>query len=298
MSREERQVALLKVLAAAAWADGRVEADEVDHIKEIARRYDLEPVALREVEELLETPIPIDRCEQLTRSLLDQLDSDAERREVIGEIERLFHSDAVLDPREKALLDDIRGALASQSAVEGFLGRITDVFRSTFSSAGGRGAGSLGVHLTNAVLTRLDTLSDGKWREAMAEEDLNRVCLFAAALGKVADTEDGKSTEEMDLIAGIVSRRFGVEPPLLDWLLDAVRLAASADMDRQKLLSEYNRITDMKGRLALLDAAFSVAAADGTVGDAELSELRLMSNYLWLDPRDFHGVRARWTKSG
>jgi tellurite resistance protein len=56
-------------------------------------------------------------------------------------------------------------------------------------------------------------------------------------------------------------------------------------------------VSDSEERKGLLDAAFAVAAADGAVGPAELEELRLVSNFLWLDPRDFHAVRARWTRS-
>ena len=44
----------------------------------------------------------------------------------------------------------------------------------------------------------------------------------------------------------------------------------------------------------LLDAAFSVAASDGTVASEELSELRLISNFLWIDAREFNVIRKRW----
>jgi tellurite resistance protein len=49
----------------------------------------------------------------------------------------------------------------------------------------------------------------------------------------------------------------------------------------------------MEQRAELLDAAFAVAGADGVFGPGELEELRLISNFLWIDPRDFHAVRLR-----
>jgi uncharacterized tellurite resistance protein B-like protein len=65
-------------------------------------------------------------------------------------------------------------------------------------------------------------------------------------------------------------------------------------MDRQGLLSEFNRIAEMDARMELLDASFAVAAVDGTVSGTELEELRLLANFLWIDPRDFNAVRQRW----
>ena len=294
MSHTPRRTALVRVLAAAAWADGRVDPEEIEHVLAVARATGLSGDELAPVRELLETPVPLDTCERLVRELLESLHTDEERIAALDEVERLFRADAVLDPAEEALLADLRGALASQSAVDGFLGRITDVFRGVFSGGGSRGSASIRPYLQNLVLTRLDELSDGRWKEHIDADRLNRACLHAAALGKVADTEDGQSAEELAIIRERLAARSGAEPPLLDWMMEAVEEVGRAEIDRQRLLSEVNRISDMDQRLDLLDDAFAVAAADGTLGPGELEELRLVSNFLWIDPRDFNGVRLRW----
>jgi len=128
----------------------------------------------------------------------------------------------------------------------------------------------------------------------MTESELSQHALYAAVLGKVADTHEGKSLEEMDQIKSVMHHRRNLKPPVLDWLVTAVRESVTADMDRQHLLSDFNRNAEMTERHDLLDAAFSVAASDGEVAPEDLLELRLISNFLWIDPREFNTIRKRW----
>jgi len=292
MTGIDRRAALLRVLAAAAWADGRLDNEEINRIKDLARAFDAGPEVMREVESLLQAPVSAARCEELTRDLLDRLPGDRERHEVLDEIEKLFQADGVVDPAEREVLDNLRGILASQSTVEGFMSRIKGVFRGLVPRSDA--AGELSEYVKNPVLRRLDDISGGGWQESMTAADLNRHTLFGAVLGKVAATEDGIAPEELERIRSILGTRAALAPPMLDWVTRAVAETASGDLDRQGLLSEYNRVATMDQRRELLDAAFAVAAADGTIGPDELEELRLISNFLWIDPRDFNGVRRRY----
>lgn len=290
-----RQFALLRVLAAAAWADGRVDREEANRIKERMLRAQLSPDQVREIDVLLSAPVSYARCEELARDLLGLLPGRAERDEILGEIEEFLRSDGALSDEEAQVLDSLRGVMEAMTTVDGLLNRMTGVFRRVF---GGRppGAppGDLSEFLKNAVLHRVDDLSMGTWRQRIDAETLNRHTLFGAVLGRVAQTEGGISPEESAGIRAILAGRLGLEPPLLDWVARAVEESAGAQLDRQGLLSEFNRIADHDERMRLLDAAFAVAAADGDVSAAELEELRLVANYLWLTPRDFHAVRAGW----
>ena len=297
MNRHRRKIALLKVLAAAAWADGRLDHEEIQRIKELMLAYDLDPAELREVEILLDAPVSYGRCEELTRELLGMLEGDAERREVLEEVEALFRADGTMDAAEEEVLTGLRGIMDSMSAVDGFMSRITGVFRRVLGGRSpGDPPGELTEYLKNVVLRRLHDLSGGAWVKEIDAPTLNFHTLFGAVLGKVAATEDGVSEAEIARIRELLVERLGMEPPLLDWVVQAIRESSSIEMDRQALLSEFNRIAEMPHRLDLLDAAFAVAAADGVVGEAELEELRLISNVLWIDARNFNEIRMRWAR--
>lgn len=296
MGRKETRVALLKVLASAAWADGHVDSEEVNHIKELALKAGLDNADLGEIDGILAQPIPNTQCESLTRDLLQELRTDQDRQDALDALDELFRADGEVDENEERLLHELRGVMASANALDGFLSRVTGVFRGVFGNQSS-GPGALAKTLSNAVIARLDHLSQGKWANYIDEKDLNQHALYAAVLGKVADIHEGKSGEEMDEINSALHRRRGLGPPVLDWLVEAVRDAVTGEMDRQRLLSEFNRNAEMEERHDLLDAAFSVAAADGTVAPQELEELRLISNFLWIDARDFNAIRKRWDQA-
>jgi uncharacterized tellurite resistance protein B-like protein len=291
----ERQIALLKVLAAAAWADGRLEREEVNRIKERMLAFSLGPEELREVELLLAAPVSYARCEELTRELLAMLHTRGDREKVLEEIQGLLAADGTISYEEEEVLSSLRRVMDAMTQVDQVLVRMSGVFRRVF---GGRkpGAppGDLAVYLKNAVLQRLDDLSQGAWRETLDADTLNRHTLFGAILGTVAAAEDGISEVELARIRNLLEQRLGGTPPLLDWTVQAVREASAGSIDRQGLVSEFNRIAGPAERQELLDAAFAVAAADGRLGASELEELRLISNYLWLTPREFNQIRLRW----
>jgi uncharacterized tellurite resistance protein B-like protein len=297
-SKRERNLALVKVLAAAAWADGRLDIEERNRIKEFLLRNDMGPEEIREVELLLERPVSYAHCESLTRQLMGLLTTGAERQEVLAEVEALLRADGEFTADEEEVLDGLKGVMDSLSGADVFVDRISRVFQRLFGARETVGdAGELSAYLKNTVLQRLHDLSEGAWQQKIDAASLNRYTLFGAVLGRVAEAAEGVAPEELEAIRGILGKRFGIEPPLTDWILQAVQESASARLDRQALLSEFNRIAGARDRKDLLDAAFAVAAADGEVTREELEELRLISNFLWLDPRDFHEVRRRWTSA-
>lgn len=296
-SRRQRNLALLKVLAAAAWADGRLDIEERNRIKELMLAKDLGPEEVREIDRLLEAPVSYARCEELTRDLLSRLGTSAERESALAEVETILRADGQISPEEQEVLDGLRGVMDAMTTADHFISRVAGVFRRTFSLRPlGGSPGDLTEYLKNTVLQRLDDISGGAWRRETDAETLNRYTLFGAVLGRVADVEDGISDEELEAVRDLLSERFRIRPPLLDWVTQAVREAASARLDRQALIAEYNRISDAPQRERLLDAAFAVAAADGTIGEGELEELHLISNFLWIDRRTFNDIRLRWSR--
>lgn len=294
----DRQVALLKVLAAAAWADGRLDREEVNRIKERMLAFSPSPEALREIEALLAAPVSYARCEELTRTLLSMLQSKSDRLSVLKEIEAILTADGVVSNEEREVLESLRRVMEAMSQVDQVLVRMSGVFRRVFGGRKpGDPPGDLALYLKNAALHRLDDISRGEWRDVIDAESLNHHMLFGAVLGEVAAVEGGISDEEVLRIRSILEDRLGWTPPLLDWAVQSVRDASAGQLDRQGLCSEFNRVAGADERQELLDAAFAVAAADGVVSGPELEELRLISNYLWLSPREFNQIRQRWAAS-
>jgi hypothetical protein len=141
--------------------------------------------------------------------------------------------------------------------MDAVLARMSGVFGGSSGKKPGTPQGSRRLS-QNTVLQRVDGLFSPE--------------LFGAVLGRVAHAEGGLSAPERDRIRELLAQRFALRPPLLDWTVQAVEEAAGAQLDRQALLSEFNRVAEHDERIKLLDAAFAVAAADGEVSGPELED--------------------------
>lgn len=94
----------LAALCKIAWADGRIEAEEREHIHALIRRFDPEALDAEELDEWLESGVPESEVEELPEAL-GQL--------FAYEALKLAESDGDLDEREMALLEGVTARLYS-----------------------------------------------------------------------------------------------------------------------------------------------------------------------------------------
>jgi hypothetical protein len=112
MTRSTR-VAFLKVLAAAAWADGVLEEAELNRIKVLLNRFDLDGAERREVESLLERPVSFARAVEFAKEFAGGLATPGTRRELVDEVEALLGDASNRSPEESELLEHVRSVISS-----------------------------------------------------------------------------------------------------------------------------------------------------------------------------------------
>ena len=78
-------IALLKVLIAASWADGRLTQAEMNYIKPLAQRFQLAEADWLQLEPYLEDPPSEREVDGMFRDLLNRLATPGARNEVIPE---------------------------------------------------------------------------------------------------------------------------------------------------------------------------------------------------------------------
>jgi len=85
----------------------------------------------------------------------------------------------------------------------------------------------------------------------------------------------------------------GLTPGERDEVLVTVQQDETRDDDRQRLCASVNRITDHAGRLELLAALFAVGRQGHVDVRAAETELRLIANYLWIEPQEYVHLRSQ-----
>lgn len=130
MTRAHR-LAFLKVLAAAAWADGVVEPEERNRIKILFNGFDLPEEDRREVQHLLERRVGFDEAVELTKEFAGALALPGDRQRLVDELESMLGDESERAPEERELLEHVRAILASHTVVDGFAEKLRGLFSRT-----------------------------------------------------------------------------------------------------------------------------------------------------------------------
>ncbi len=292
----ETHLALAKVLAAAAWADGRVEVDEVNVVKAFMLRVRLGADDTAEVMHLLDDPVTRTEAEELTRAFLASVSSDTEKRLLYDELYELFAADGEVSEDEERFLRTVKEALETHTVVDMLLDRV----RSVFSwSRGKRESASLADVLRSRLQTRvresLASLASETDRDAAR---LNRATLFGAILQKVAVADGAVDAPERARIIQLLGDRFGFGTEELATIEAVLAEQVTGDVDERRLAAEFNRVSDGGERRQLLWAMFHVATADGRLDASEVDGIRRIADFLWIDRRTFNDVRLEAESTG
>lgn len=288
MTEAHKNLTLMKVLAATAWADGEISPEEETLLEHVAVDLDLTEQDKAEFLESLEHPVGYEEAEEMARDLLPSLTTE-QREKWLDLLQKVISSDSKLDPNEITLLETIREAVKSAEEGSSLIGKIRGFFRSERASEGGAG------RVLPQILSRMGS-SDIQAK--LDQEHLEHASLFGAILYRVAFADGEFSDDESARLRTLLIGAFDFEEDDADHVLNVIRSKAGEDLDRQRLCASFNRVSDMNARMKLLGCLFLIAEADGSIDDKELREMRLIANYLWIGAKEFHKIRMKHTAEG
>jgi uncharacterized tellurite resistance protein B-like protein len=287
MVRTSNALALLRVLAVAAWADSTVSQSELNYIKDLARRFSLSDDDWFALQPYLEDPPHRDEIDSILRDLMGRLGSDQERRVVIDHLEGIVSSDHDVTEEESRLLERYKEILGEASSLELMFGRL----KSLFSGASApQPTVDLDEFLRNKILFKLRRRSD---EPLTTTPEIHRIALLGGLMGIVAHADGDIHERELAEIRRQLDKRGNFEDFDLDLLTAIIQEEAVRGLDRYRLLTEYTRGATIDDRIELLDLLFTVAAADDGLTHAELEELRSMSSGLNLSHRQYIAAKVR-----
>jgi uncharacterized tellurite resistance protein B-like protein len=145
--------ALIKVLIAAAWADGELAQSEMNYIKALAQRFRFSDQDWDELQPYLDERPSEQEVKALFEDLLDRIGTDGERNRVIRHLERMISADNHITDEEREFLEHYTQLLRQVPASE--LRRSSATWTSSFRT---RSCSSCGAASATAVWTR-------RWRK-------------------------------------------------------------------------------------------------------------------------------------
>ena len=297
---DSQKISFLRVLIAAAWADGEITYEEMNAIKEYFRQLDLTDDEYTALEPYLTDPLPDHEARLVIEDFLRGA-SGGERETVLAALRDLFAADGDLDPAEVDFMDELERGQEQISTVAVFVGRLKQLWR---GKSEGSGAGDDGrfrrselvdEFVRNRVLYQVKRrlLEAGGDLDADAEDELRWVCALGALLGRVALADRDFADVEKERIAEVLDSSGGLHRRDVVLVTDIVESEILRGVDSFPFVRELADAAGPRDRERVLALLFEVAAADGDISHAESEEIRAIAKALKLDREQVNAARAR-----
>jgi uncharacterized tellurite resistance protein B-like protein len=272
-------LALLKVLIAAAWTDGRLSQAEMNYVKNLAKRFRLSGHDWLQLEPLLEDPPLSSEIDLLFKDLLARIGTPSGRDSVIGHIEAILKADAQITAEEHDFLEQSTFILKEASTVELLVRRMKTLFQKRPPA----GVTDLDEFIRNKIFFKL--------RRRLGSDRLTpemyQLCLLGGLMGIIAQADGEIDPREMEEIRRQIQYHGHFDPETVDLLSAIIEEESIRGLDRARLIAAYTEGMGFEPRVHLLDLLFAVAAANGSLTYAELEILRSISSAMGLSHRQY-----------
>jgi len=291
----------LRVLAAAAWADGKLVAAELNALKRWAKDLGVGSEGWARLEPYLDEPVTGAEAEMLVRDFFERISVQSERRALIAAVEDLTKADGHVDPRERELIESLSFATQGASAVDVVLRRLRGLFGIDPGKPKSNGNGEPFRHeemetfRSHRLLFRLRRRLRAAALDA-SDRDLELLACWATLLARVAGADSAVTESEKAKIRGVLSNRVALAPPILDLVVRVVCEAAKDDLDRSRSVAVLMERTTPEHRVDVLEALFEVAAADGVLEPKAVYEVRAIAKALQIPDSSFADAKGRASK--
>ncbi len=117
-----------------------------------------------------------------------------------------------------------------------------------------------------------------------------QICILI--LSAIVIKADGKvKQEELDYVKNYFNRVYGVEKASKLFKLFK-EIANTKDISIRQVCSQINQFMDHSSRLELIHFLFGIAKSDGHTSEYEVNKIQTISNYLYVNSRDFASIKA------
>lgn len=298
MADEKLVVDVAKLLIAAAWADGQLQNEEINCLKDLIFSLgDLSADQWVRLEIYMDSPVTSKERQALLEKVLAGIKSDADKEFVIETVKRLFEADGVFDEKEASVLEELTEAVSEVST------DIVSKLAKTLKSAMGRRSEAyksaaqreerIEDFIKNTIYYQL--ASEGGLQVGLTDEKIRQLCLAAGLLARVANVDEDISEAERQAIKSVLSRSWGLSDQEADIVTGISCHRTLKGLDYFRLARGFFECTSIEQRRSFLVCLFKVANASDKVSNEEIEQIRRIADSLKLSHRDF--IAAKLTIS-
>lgn len=299
MSKPNVIKALAKVMIAAAWADGSVNVDEVNSLKDLLFRLPgMTASDWAELDIYLDAPIGEAERARLVAELQSALATSQDKALAIAALDEVVSVDGKISEEEQRTIEEIKSAI--QSANIGVFGKMGKLMGNSVNrrTQAVENAPNRELHLEDFVKNRIfyqvnRRLELGETSIHLPEDQLRKLSLAGGLMARVAYLDGEVEEGEFDTMVRAIQANWGISDLEAALVAEIAVSEITKGLDYYRLSRQFFESTTEEERVRFLDVLFAVADGDGGVSYPETEEIRMIANGLKLTHMQFIDAKLR-----
>ena len=292
-------MALAKVMIAAAWADGSINNDEINSLKDLL--FQLPEMTASDWAELdiyIETPVGEAERDRLTSELQASLASAEEKSMALTMIDELVNADGDVSDEELAAAEEIKSSIREANVgvfggMGKFLGNSMNRRSQAIENAPNREL-YMDDYVKNKVfydVSRRLELEDTDID--IPERELRRLSLAGGLMARVAYVDHEVQDGEFDAMVNAIQSNWSLSDIEAALVAESAVSAITKGLDYFRMSRRFFESTTEDERVHFMDALFAVADGDGGVSYEEIEEIRTIATVLKLHHSQFIDAKLK-----
>jgi uncharacterized tellurite resistance protein B-like protein len=290
---------LAKLLIAAAWADGELQNEEINALKDLL--FNLEDVSGDEWSQLeiyMDSPVSSEEREELLWTVLEKIQSEEEKELVVGTLEKLFQADGVVTEEEQAVLEEIKEGVSGVNI--GVLARLSKMIKATVTERGetyksaAQRESQVDDYIENTIYYKLKSESEKKGiKIELPGQEVRKLCFAAGLLARISAVDAEISDDEKKAVKQVLSEEWNLSEQQAEIVTQISCDRTLQGLDYFRLSRGFFECTTLDERRNFIKCLFKIANASNKTSYDETEEIRRISNSLKLTHKDF--IEAKLT---
>ena len=297
MSAKQKQISLVRMLIALAWADGEISHEEINFLKDFMFKFDFTGEDWAKIEMYMEEPVPPKEAEALIEDFVRRLGGGSERKAVLAALEKLMAADGGTSPDEHRFLERFTAILNQGLPGTSLIVQVRGLFKQTVLKPveGSKRSEDLHAFLNNRILFKVRRkLEREKLTLETHPDELAYASLFGGLLAHVASVHKPMDDKALGVLRTHLKNLEGFDDESLELVCSVVQETASKGLDRFRLSREFYEKSSPDQRLKLLDCLFDIAGSDTDLAYSEVEEVRTIAYGLKLTHKDFINAKIKY----
>ncbi len=282
-----------KLVVAAAWADGEIQPEELNSLKDLLFQLpELTGEEWAELQIYIASPVSPAERDRLLGLVLDGIRSSKERQLVIRTLTKLVEADGKVTAEEASLLDEVKSAVEGKDS--GLLSRLGKMIGGSIRKRGmaSRNGPNREVHiddyLRNTVYFQARTEMEKRGlRFDIPEPQVRKLCLAAGIMARVAWVDREISETEKTAIREELRKQWNLDGAEADLVSEMSCSRVIKGLDHFRLGRSFFEATTPGERKRFLKCLFHIANANQKISHPEIIEIRKIADSLKIPHSDF-----------